>query len=199
MRRSCWIVSLASALLVAGCLYTDEPLGDPAVFEPGEWDGLWICSTGGEVFRVTIDPDSGQPYVAPVLRDGNGVIQGTFARVRQRGEWLFEDDCGGGRLTTGKPCVYWHVARRVEETVLIYVADPARIRRLLDEGKVVGRIEIVPPWTGVPDRHEENVVLHSVTPEHYKALLNPATGAFALTEEQCIRLPAELDPRERAK
>ena len=198
MRRCCWIVSLASALLLAGCLYTDEPLGDPAVFEPSEWDGLWICSKGGEVVRVTIDPDSGQLYVAPVLRDGKGDELGRFARIRQHGEWLFEDDCGG-RLTTGKPCAYVYVARRVEQAVLIYMADPSRIRRLLDEGKVVGRIEIVPPWTGFPGRHEEQVVLHSLKPEHYKALLDPGQGAFTLTDEQCIRLPAELDPRERAQ
>lgn len=72
----------------------------------------------------------------------------------------------------------------------MHLADEVRIRRLLDEGKVPGRIELLPS-DGSP---KQRVVLTPRTDEHYKELLNPMTGAFPVSIVFGVRLPAELDP-----
>lgn len=196
---------LMPVLLLGGCfpsVYTDAPLGEPAVAAPSEWDGLWICSGKPELFRVwTIDPDFNGPTGTAKWRECNAKpadreeINKRWRTFRRHGEWLFED-CAG-RLATGEPCRYWRVARRLAEAVVVYEADDARIRQLLDQGKVPGRIE--PQQFHYSERQEQRVVLHSLTADHYAALLDPASGAFRPTEFQCIRLPAELDPCKDAK
>lgn len=186
MRSRQSLVAVASTIVLAGCLYTDEPLGEPAVFEPADWNGLWLCSKG-ELERLAVDPKVKALTWAEDWRDchakpADHPLSKSFRR--QHGEWFFED-CEG-RLVTGRPCEYWTIFSRWEEAVIMYVADDERIRQLLDEGKVSGRIELVDG--------KNRVVLHSVTVEHYKVLLNPDKGAFRPTGYQCIRLPLELDP-----
>jgi hypothetical protein len=205
-------------LLVAGCfhlpaLYTDEPLGEPIPpggYEPKDWDGLWIC-TGGGIHRVqAIDPTTEGPTIIKDWRncdptsstkDGEDIGRVDIRKVRVHGNWFFQE-CEG-RLITGEPCRYeWgDVAARVGETVFLFEADEARIRQLLDQGKVPGRIEYVmdfPAYVGQPNYSAtyqwQRVVLHSLRAEHYDVLLQLEDGAFKATILQCTRLPAELDP-----
>lgn len=152
----------------------------------------------------TIDPTTEGPTIIedwrncdpkPSTKDREDV-----GRVRVHGNWLFKE-CEG-RLVTGKPRSYgWgDVAAREGETVVLFEADEARIRQLLDQGKVPGRIEYVmdfPAYVGQSKysatEQWQRVVLHSSRTEHYDVLLQLEDGAFKVFF-QCTRLPAELGP-----
>lgn len=200
----CLLLS-ASVLLSAGCLYTDEPLGEPATLEPSEWEGLWVCNIGEAKSRTT----------AVRLKSGVTGINGIAAtenwrecdarRVESRakvsschyGDWYF--DCCERRLVTGAPCRTSRAFLRQRDSILGFVPDMARIRKLLDEGKVPGRVEFqlgTNVFTSEPAQ-ETLVVLHSLTDEHYEILFDRENGAFKPDDVVCIRLPAELDPCNR--
>jgi hypothetical protein len=190
---------MAMALL-AGCfpqLYTDVPLGEPAQFKPSEWDGLWLCTDQALVrFRIGV-PGIRDPAITESWRECDatqaGLWQalmpaGSSGDIRHHGDWYFLP-CEG-RLATGEPCEMSLVARRVGMAVYGYWADEDRIRKLMDEGKVPGRIELIQS----AGRQLERVVLHSLTADHYRVLFGADKGAFRLMIGSCVRLPAELDP-----
>jgi hypothetical protein len=190
---------LVLVLLLAGCfpvLFTDAPLGEPATFSPGEWNGVWICSptssSPGKLRRVQVrGPDSAEVSFSLDWRECNAEPADRWFLARRYNNWFFAS-CEG-RLVTGEPCFTTRVALREGETLSLYVPDEKRIRELLAQGKVSGRIEFE------PGKEIGRVVLHSLTADHYSVLFDPNAGAFSLLigskdEGRCLRLPAEADP-----
>jgi hypothetical protein len=125
---------------------------------------------------------------------------------------------GKGRLTTGEPCKAEAAALRVEEQLALFTVNGARLRELVVEGKVPGRIEVLPPDEMLSSeareqRHivvqmpsadslqmfyeRERVVLHSLTDDHYRILFGFKDGVLRRTLFTCIRLPPVLDPCSR--
>ena len=198
MSRPMQNLLLVALTLLAGCfptLYTDAPLGEPARFEAGDWNGLWLDGDG-RLSRMQVGvPDTKDFAVATDnwrecdARQAGPWDDVRWGEVRRYGEWYFPESCES-RLATGKACEYWLILRRKGEVLSLHTPDKVRIRRLLDEGKVPGRIELLPS----DGRQKERVVLNPQTDDHYRHLFNPETGAFPERSFLAIRLPTELDP-----
>ena len=198
-----------ATLLLAGCfpaLYTDTPLGEPATLDASEWNGLWICSPDGELARIRVaasgsnklqsasdwrecDLDKPELWSTAPKPAKNEVF-------RRYGDWYFTS-CVEGRLQTGEPCEIqlFYAFLRGRDSIQFAEPDRTRIRNLLDEGKVPGRVEFVLPV----ERQAARVVFHSLTADHTKLFFDPKNGAFTMVPLSCIRLPAELDPCNKAK
>jgi hypothetical protein len=196
-------------LLVGGCfptLYTDTPLGEPVTFDASEWNGLWICLPDGELGRIRVAASgSSKLDVASDWREcdldkselWSTTLEPAKNKVfRRYGDWYFTS-CKEGRLQTGEPCeIDIFTVLRVGDSIQLAEPDETRIRKLLDEGKVPGRVEFVPSGDRLDDAR---VVFHSLTADHSKLLFDPDNGAFRVVLGSCIRLPAELDPCNKAK
>lgn len=187
---------------VAGCfptLYTDAQLGEPAQLEASDWNGLWLVegSEGLKLVRMRLDVPSSQKLAETdnwrecEMSQAGPWTDADLGEIRRHGERYFflEHSCQG-RLATGKPCEY-QIMLTLDKAVLMgHFADEARIRRLLDEGKVPGRIELLPS----DGSQKQRVVLNPLTDAHYNELFDPFTGAFPVAFFFGVRLPAELDP-----
>jgi len=190
----------AAALLLAGCfptLYTDAPLGEPATFAASEWDGVWLAKDGSLASVRSAVPSVKGPALTSNWRECDVAAAGPWksftgilADVRRYGDWYFNSSCKG-RLATGEPCqIEFVVLRRSEESLLLYEPDEARIRELVMQGRVPGRIELTPSGDGQSQR----VVVGTFAANQYEVLFDPMGGAFKLMPGSAIRLPAELDP-----
>jgi hypothetical protein len=205
------LLSVATVLLT-GCypnIYTDVPLGEPAQFKSGEWDGLWLCAPEDLIRVRTGVPGIRDPAITESWRECDTNQAGlwqplklprhTSTSDRSPGEfrhyrnWYFMP-CEGGPAT-GKPCDISFFAQRIGTVVYGYGADHDRIRKLLDEGKISGRIESVQSG----DHLEERLVLHSLTADHYKLLFELHEGVLGQPIGFCIRVPPELDPCDKLK
>lgn len=186
--------------LLAGCfptLYTDAPLGEPAQLEASDWNGLWLVerSEGRKLVRMQLGGQGTKDLAITnnwrecEMSQAGPWEDAWFGEMRRYGKWYFEDSCKD-RLVTGEPCAYPLIIRRDGEVLTGHFADEVRIRRLLDEGTVPGRIELLPS----DGSQKQRVVLNPQTDAHYKELFDPFTGAFPVTVVVGVRLPAELDP-----
>lgn len=195
------VLLLALLTLLAGCfpvLYTDAPLGELSQLEAGDWNGLWLVdldhSKSGKLVRYQL----GVPGINGFAVTGNW----RECEMSQAGPW---EDVGSAKMhrydgwyfpetkgcqVTGEPCEYTAIFQRDGAVLTMHFADEVRIRRLLDEGEVPGRIELLPSDGG----QRQRVVLNPLTDAHYKELFNPLTGAFPIGYVVGVRLLAELDP-----
>jgi hypothetical protein len=199
--RPAAIGGVAAGRVLPHALYrSDATLGEPATFAPSEWVGVWIAHDGS--------PDrvrSGIPGVNGLAttdnwRECDVAVAGRWSRIfpadaRQIGDWYFDKPCAG-RSATGEPCPLVLVVRRSKESMFLYAPDETRIRELVMQGKLPGRIELFP----TEDGQKERVVVGTLAPKHYDVLFDPNTGAFNLMPGWAtIRLPAELDPCNKPK
>ena len=196
-----------AVFLLSGCfsfptLYTDTPLGEPATFKSSEWDGLWICEDGSLTRLRSSVPSMKGLETNENWREcdaeaaaGCWEIIETNGAARRYGDWyLFTLLCKESS-EPGKLCHTIGALRRSGESILVYQPDEVRIRQLVNQGKVSGRVEQYPSNGGQRDR----VVVGPLTADHYAVLLDPETGGFKLRPGACIRLPGELDPCNKSK
>jgi hypothetical protein len=155
------------ALLVAGCnvVYSARPVGEtPVVIVPEEWEGTWIHHEGA-VTVVVVDKDKGLLEVGWVEAKQNRLVFESYrAQLLQSGEWLF----GNVPDTNGKKRYFWGRLKKQARQLILWVPDVARVKALVAQGKLPGRIE----------KNGEDVVLDGLDAKQLAAIAAGEHGAI---------------------
>jgi hypothetical protein len=179
--------ALAALPLIGGCafqgIYSEHPLGDEvAVLKPAEWEGVWVADNQGYGRWFVTDADKGmlaRRLTKDRLCDARLVEKAV--QLRQFGPWYF----ARGKDSPDKDGFYeseraWF---RLGDALVDYQVDARRVRDLVEQGVLPGRIE------------KDRVILGTLTPVHYRILFLPDRPAVRWHPLNVyVKLPAELDP-----
>lgn len=194
---------LALLPLLAACwpvIYSEHPLGEPAVLDPKEWNGRWLGSSHGSPRLGTIsvvDSDTIRLRDADCDPSTEDRERDDRLRLRQYKNWyIFAEKPD----STSGLYVISLLLRRVGAAVEWFYPNEERVKALIEQGDLPGRIE------------DGRAILGALTPEHYALLFGPGTRSkypraakddipydpFEPQHPIMIKLPDELDPCRKA-
>jgi hypothetical protein len=171
-------LALAGLPLITGCvplIYSEQPLGERvAVLNPQEWNGVWLGSDGKLTGLLVTDSDKGMMVGGSPCDPTSG---GPPAQMRQSESWFFLVEKGGELYSTTAAFF------RIGKTLLVYLVDQERVKELLEQGALPGRVD------------NNRVILGALGSEHYQILLASKHPAFARQPlDVMMKLPDDLDP-----
>jgi len=201
---------LALLSLLTGCfptIYSEQPLGEPAVLDPEKWNGRWLNSDGRVSTWTVVDTDTVastafgnadrglssvcDPLPTKMVRWGLREFQGWYIPYKKDDKIGIKD----GLYETA-------VLIRLKHPLMMHWSfiNEQRVKALVEQGELPGRIEA------------DRVILGALTQEHYKLLFR-FRGAKSSVEypmaakddypdfpepidalAMLIKLPDELDP-----
>jgi hypothetical protein len=173
-------------------ILSKQPLGEVAVLKPEEWNGVWIYE-GAELYRLAvIDADKGVLGGRDACDPSSPYKQ---LNLRQSGSWYTESTPGlrGGPESIVGLYEITHLSFRDGHALFSYEVDAKRIRALVEQGALPGRIE------------NNNVILGTLTPQHYRVLLpenkdsKEAPPVLWRSVRFSMKLPEELDPCKKGE
>lgn len=198
---------LALLPLLAGCfslpvIYSEQPLGEPAVLDPKEWNGRWLDSNGGwRTFSVLgtdtlgFGPDG---VCNPRLEDFE------IARFRKSGRWYLYYKERDKTARTDSLCELTLLGRREGSMLQLFLINEERVKVLIEQGDLPGRIE------------GGRVLVGALTPAGHALLFSTPYNSleerkrkYPITAENdlpydsdeplsFVKLPDELDPCKKA-
>jgi len=188
---------LALLPLLAGCfpkIFSEQPLGEPAVLDPRNWNGYWLGDDGKWTRLLVVDADT--LLIGPSNTCDPSSSEATErVHVRQSEGWYFAerglDKSGSGTVNLYET----HELLRVENrTLYVFLPNDKRAMALVEQGELPGRIE------------NGQVVLGALTPEQHEVLFQVKEfGVYPRTAKDdipylpfpmatMIKLPDDLDP-----
>lgn len=193
---------LAVLPLLTGCfphIYSEQPLGEPAVLDHEKWNGRWLTKEGNVVTMTVVDTDtvasfSGKtdgglssvcdPSPSDMVRLSLRAFQGWYIVYKSNGKIDTEDDL---YITST-------LIRLKGRSMYGSFINDQRVKALVKQDELPGRIEA------------GRVILGALTQEHYKLLFRTrrtkveypiaAKDDYPDVERKAvaIKLPDELDP-----
>lgn len=173
-------------------ILSEQLLGEVAVLKPEEWNGVWIYD-GAELYRLAvIDADKGVLGGRDACDRSSPYVP---LKLRRFGSWYTESKPklqGGPEGIVGLYEIT-HLSFRNGRALFRFEVDAKRIRALVEQGAIPGRIE------------NENVILGTLMPEHYRVLLPENPGAKEVppvhwrSARFSMKLPDELDPCKKGE
>lgn len=156
---------LALLLLAAGCSTVTilQPLGEDPVALPEEaWAGTWIHKDGAVTVRV-VNPAQGLLEVGWVEESGGRLATESYTvQLRRSAGWTF------GNLEAEEAGHYlWARVKKEGNQVIVWRPDPGQFKRLVEEGRLPGRV------TG-----DDDVVLQPLTAEQVELLTSGREGVL---------------------
>ncbi len=188
-------IGLALSLLGAcSDVWSEKPVGsDPVLLQAAEWEGVWVAEhpddDGDErivLFARTIDAARGELELAWLERaaDGTFTLDANRAHIRTGGETTFVNIRADGR----KPYQLVGMLAKSEDHALLWMTDSDRVRRLVEDGTLPGRI--------VRQKHEDmnfsHVELGELLAEHYAFIDAGAPPLFDWQHPIALRRIARL-------
>jgi hypothetical protein len=168
-------------------ILSEQLLGEVAALKPEEWNGVWVYE-GAELYRLAvIDADKGTLGGRDACDWSSSYVP---LKLRQFGSWYTESKPklqGGPEGIVGLYEIT-HFSFRNGHALFRFEVDAKRIRALVEQGAIPGRIK------------NDHVILGTFTPEHYRVLLpenRDAKKALPVLWESVrisIKFPDELDP-----
>jgi hypothetical protein len=158
-------LACVSFLQACSAVYSNAPVGDtPVPVSEQEWAGTWL-GPGGAVTVAVSDADKGVLQAAWIEhRQDRLDLESHRVWLAQSGEWLFasvEDKERPGHY------VWAHIVRDGEQLIL-WVPDPARVKALVEQGKLRGR---------ALEKDGDDVLLEPLNDQDLDLLMSPAGGA----------------------
>lgn len=197
---------LALLPLLAGCfskIFSEQPLGEPAVLVPEMWNGRWLNSDGGVSTWTVVDTDTvastafgkSDGGLTSVCDPSPSDINRLSLRESQGWYILYEEN---GRTPISNGLYETTLLVRLEgRGMVVSFINKQRAKALVEQGELPGRIEA------------SRVILGALTQEHYKLLFhNRGTEVeypmaakddypdvyFTMRGYWFLKLPDELDP-----
>ncbi len=170
---------LLAGLLLAGCndVTALKPVGEkPALLKPEDCNGVWVDFAGDNdplTLRVT-DADKGEVELALLKKDDQGKYTADVLHGRVLGsdEWTFinllDQDSKDG------PRYLWCRVRLKNNLALIWVPDSSKIRKLVEGGKLPGKID------------GNNIRLGELTPELLKDIREEKYGVLFVWDDPLV-------------
>jgi len=206
---------LALLPLLTGCfpsIYSEQPLGEPAVLDPEKWNGRWLSTwVGDRTLKVStltvVDADTVAMY-STGFGNGDGGLSSVCDPLPTKMVRLSLREFQGWYIVYKKDDKISIKDGLYVTSMLIRLKHPLmhwsfineqRVKALIEQGELPGRIE----------GHRE--ILGALTQEHYKLLFQPRSiknsVEYPIVAKDdypdfpdpmigpiWIKLPAELDP-----
>jgi len=173
-------------------ILSKQPFGEVAVLKPEEWNGVWIYE-GAELYRLAvIDADKGVLGGRDACDPSSPHKQ---LNLRQSGPWYTESTPGLQGVPESMVGLYaiTHLSFRDGNVLFSYEVDAKRIRALVEQGALPGRIE------------NNDVILGTLTAQHYRVLFpdnrDSRGGPPVLWRSVrfSMKLPDDLDPCKKGE
>ncbi len=159
MARVGFFFVLLTTALIFGCTTVSsvEPVGErPKEISRDEWDGTWIHKNRSVTIKV-LDAPKGLLQLAWVEeKEGNLKLESYQIFIRESGEWIF----GNVREKGGAAPYYWALIKKDMGQIIVWTPDPAYFKKLVQEGKLPGKVE------------KYEVLLEKLRPEQLKVILS---------------------------
>ena len=168
---------LPLVLLACNAVYVDSPIGgDPVPLEVEEWEGTWLTSDGTFVLEV-VDHEKGLLRIAWVensFSDGDQKLETALFEFRDGGDWIFatllelgsEERERAEELAEGEEFAeedgqgyYWGVLRRNDEQILVLEPHLEKLRALVENEILPGRLEADDVFLGPLDAEHLALIL----------------------------------------
>jgi hypothetical protein len=162
MKKLTCVVIVWVAIAVTGCnaVFSPHPMGEkPVPLVREEWEGTWIQDDGFLVIKV-LDSEKGLLRLAWIEADGELKYETRDIQMRATGEFLFAN-------LKEKEFYTWAKAKKEKDRIIAWVPDLEKLRALVKEGKLPGKID-----------NNSDIYLDDLAPEHVQMITSESEGVL---------------------
>ena len=163
------VIALAALLPSCAVVVSDKPIGAEALsIEAEDWEGTW-WHTDGAIEIIVADAAKGILRLAWVEKTQNEAqLEIVDVLLRRTGDWSFASYLVPGEGEPG-PGYYFARVRNEDDIILAWPPDPARFKKLVEDGKLPGTLE---------GKERDTVQLQALKLEHLELMASEREGVL---------------------
>lgn len=195
-----WFLLAVVPLLAGwfGSIYSEQPLGEPVVLDPKEWNGRWVSFRRSAWYTFSVI-DSDTLVVAYHVCDPSQAEYLVKWKLRRAERWYIREEqtelsVRGSKISLYTTNTLWF--RDKEGPLYQYLVNDERVKALVEQGDLSGRIENHLVILGALTLKQKKLLFAVRELDHPLGYPRTAKDDFPVYPEvgAFIKLSNELDP-----